>query len=96
MQTRTMDAPGAIARPVVLKVAGDEWQLYVCGVTPAASEFFVELEVVGPSTCRVLVRTPRMVRGETARQMLETVCGWLLRRGATEDRAVLDLPAAVA
>ena len=73
MQTRTIEVPGAIAKPVVLKVAGDEWQLFVCGVTPADSEFFVELEVVGPSVCRVLVRTRRMVRGETARQMLDGV-----------------------
>ena len=96
MQTRTIEAAGAIAKPVVLKVAGDEWQLSVCGVTPAGREFFVELEVVGPSTCRVLVRTRRMVRGETARQMLETVCEWLLRRSANEDHAALELPAAVA
>jgi hypothetical protein len=96
MQTRTVDARSDETKPVVLRVRGDEWRLWVCGVTPAGSEFFVELEVAGPSLCRVLVRTRKMVRGETARQMLETVCEWLLRRRAGEDRAVLELPAAVA
>jgi hypothetical protein len=96
MQTKTADAMGDGTKPVVLWVRGNEWRLWVCGVTPAGSEFFVELEVAGPSVCRVLVRTKKMVRGETARQMLETVCEWLLRRRAGEDRAVLELPAAAA
>jgi hypothetical protein len=96
MQTRTADATSEATRPVVLRVRGDEWRLWVRGVTPAGDEFFVELEVAGPSVCRVLVRTRRMVRGQTARQMLETVCEWLLRRRAGEDHAVLELPAAVA
>jgi hypothetical protein len=96
MQTRTADMAGAATKPVVLRVRGDEWRLSVCGVTPAGQEFFVELEVAGPTVCRVLVRTRKMVRGETARQMLQTVCEWLLRRGAGEDSVVLELPAAVA
>jgi hypothetical protein len=96
MQTQTAAISGEDMKPVVLWVRGDEWRLWVCGVTPAGSEFFVELEVAGPSVCRVLVRTRTMVRGETARQMLQTVCEWLLRRRAGEDRAVLELPAAVA
>jgi hypothetical protein len=96
MQTRTIEATGAMTKPVVLRVAGDEWRLFVRGVAPAGSDFFVELEVAGPSACRVFVRTRQMVRGETARQMLETVCEWLLRRREDEDRAVLELPAAVA
>ncbi|HEY7171201.1 MAG TPA: hypothetical protein VH417_10175 [Vicinamibacterales bacterium] len=96
MQTRSADAASEATKPVVLRVRGDEWRLWVCGVTPAGHEFFVELEVAGPSVCRVLVRTRKMVRGETARQMLQTVCEWLLRREAGEDSAVLELPAAVA
>jgi len=96
MQTTTAATTGDETKPVVLWVRGDEWRLWVCGVTPAGSEFFVELEVAGPSVCRVLVRTRKMVRGETARQMLQTVCEWLLHRRAGEDRAVLELPAAVA
>jgi hypothetical protein len=96
MQTRTAEVSAGDTKPVVLRVRGDEWRLWVCGVTPAGSEFFVELEVAGPSVCRVLVRTRKMVRGETARQMLQTVCEWLLRRRSGEDRAVLELPAAAA
>jgi len=96
MQTRTASASGDETKPVVLWVRGDEWRLWVCGVTPAGSEFFVELEVAGPRVCRVLVRTRKMIRGETARQMLQTVCEWLLHRSAGEDRAVLELTAAVA
>jgi hypothetical protein len=96
MQTRTAAVDSEDTKPVVLWVRGDEWRLWVCGVTPAGSEFFVELEVAGPSVCKVLVRTRKMVRGETARQMLQTVCEWLLRRRDGEDRAVLELPAAAA
>jgi hypothetical protein len=96
MQIRTACAANEGTKPVTLFVRGDEWRLWVCGVTPAGSEFFVELEVAGPSVCRVLVRTRAMVRGKTARQMLETVCDWLLRRRIGEDSAVLEVPAAVA
>jgi hypothetical protein len=96
MQTRSADAASEATKPVVLRVRGDEWRLSVCGVTPAGHDFFVELEVAGPSVCRVLVRTRKMVRGQTARQILQTVCEWLLRRQAGEDSAVLELPAAVA
>jgi hypothetical protein len=96
MQTKTADVESEATKPVVLRVRGDEWRLWVCGVTPAGHEFFVELEVAGPSVCRVLVRTRKMVQGQTARQMLETVCEWLLRRRTGEDSAVLELPAAVA
>lgn len=96
MQIGTANARGNETKPVVLRVRGDEWRLWVCGVKPSGSgEFFVELEVAGPSVCRVLVRTRQLVRGRTARQMLETVCEWLLRRRVGEDRAVLELPAAV-
>jgi hypothetical protein len=93
----TMTKPGeGLMKPVVLYVRGDEWRLSIRGVTRAGGDLLVELALVGPRVCTAVVRTPKIVRGETAQRILEAVCEWLLRRGAGEDHALLEVAVAAA
>lgn len=81
--------------PVLLHVDGEEWRLSIAGVTPIGREIFVQLALVGPAVCTVVIRAHAIVRGVTARQILETVCEWLLHRGDAR-HAVLDVGGATA
>jgi hypothetical protein len=82
--------------PVALHVAGNEWRLSITNVVRAGDLVLLQLTLAGPSVCTVVLCAREIVRGETARQILETVCEWLERRRSSEDQAVLELPARVA
>jgi hypothetical protein len=95
METKQTFTPARIMEPVTVHVAGQAWQLSIDDVTRVGRELFVQIAIVGPEVVHVVVRARAIVRGRTARQILETVCDWLLKRGR-EDYAVLDLPGSAA
>src|SRR5271154_4340607 len=79
-------------RPVSLTIGADVWTLHVSGATRIGGDSFIHIALIGPRTCTITVRTPAVVvRGVTARQLLELVCDWLLASNE-RDHAYLELP----
>jgi hypothetical protein len=74
-----------------LTIGSDVWELYIFGVTRIGRDAFIQLTLLGPRECTVTVRAPSaLVRGVTARQLLDAVCDWLIS-GDPSDRAYLEL-----
>ena len=86
MQTKT-----GFMNPVVVHVRGCDWQLAIVGVTRVGRDLFIQMLLRGPDVVTAVVRVEAVVRGETARKILETICAWLERR-VDEPHAFLEVP----
>jgi hypothetical protein len=79
-------------RPVSLTIGADVWSLHMSGATRIGRDSFIHIALIGPRMCTITVRTPAaVVRGVTARQLLDAVCDWLLASNERDD-AYLELP----
>jgi hypothetical protein len=91
MQTEPYPAEMNAAAPVLLMIHGAEWRFSIVNVTRIGSALLVRVALAGPETCEVVVRVSGgYVSGDTARQILDAACAWLLRRGV-KTRGVLDV-----
>jgi hypothetical protein len=70
--------------PLSILVGGEIWDLYVHGVTRVASDWWVQIAVVGPRCCTATVRVDTANgRGPAARQIINLISAWLRRDEAS-------------
>jgi hypothetical protein len=79
LQTSKLDGQN----PVTLHVAGEQWRFSITGVTRVGRELFISVALQGAVLCTAVVHMrDQIVLGETARQILDRACDWLLTRGS--------------
>jgi len=67
-----------------LAVDGDDWELYVLGLSRIGRDSFVQMALVGPRFCTVMARVPAAQDSDAkARTLIALVLRWL----GTETRA---------
>jgi len=78
-------------RPVLLVIHGAEWRFSIVNVTRVASALIVRIVLSGPDQCEVVVRiSGGYIAGDTAKQILDAACAWLMTRGP-QTRGVVDI-----
>jgi hypothetical protein len=78
--------------PLSIVVASDIWDLYVFGVTRVGPDWWVQIAIVGPRSCRVTVRVDAAHgRGAAAHEIIKLVTSWLLE-DEISDHAFLEHP----
>ncbi|MDR1989210.1 MAG: hypothetical protein LBQ09_03155 [Acidobacteriaceae bacterium] len=79
--------------PVLLNVAGREWQFSIAGVTRVGRELFVRVVLQSAELCTATVHLQgNVVLGVTAKTILDAMCEWLLMRN-NETSVYIDLAA---
>jgi hypothetical protein len=75
-----------------IEVGSDGWGAYVLGVSRIGSDSFVQLALVGPRFCTVIVRVPAAHDADRkAREIVRLLLRWLLS-DARATQAFLESP----
>ncbi len=86
-----MSSPTATApADATLTIGSESWRLHIFAVTRIGRDLFIQMSVLGPRECTVVVRTDAVVQGVTSRRILDGVCEWLVS-GDPARQVLLDL-----